>query len=446
MVISRAGRVVAVGGGHGVGKSVVAANLAVALAQDGARVVLVDAAAGAISQHALFGIARPGPGVEAFLAGALPDLAAGAVETGVAGLRLVPGSGAVVGAGELPTARTQQLIGHLRALDADVVLVDLGAAVGFDALDLFDAADLRLLVVTPALTSAHHAYAFMAGAAFRKLRRVAAAGGQLTRLDDALAGADATSGTGRLLAQLSGQDPALAASLRTGLSGFAVRLVGNKLSAARETGLIYALSRMAQEFLGIEASVLGSLRNSQGLHDSAGAGRPYLLHAAAEGAEGAATFRTIARALRAARWPASSAAGAEHAAPPPARAAALPVALPVNLADYERGYERHLVDLPATLVHPGGRLQVQLKDVSEGGALFEADQLPPVGTRGTLAVAGLADQPALACVVRHCQPASRRAGVQFLAGRDEGRRVVDGIRMLGLDRLLGDEAGAGRGG
>jgi len=89
MVNSRPGRVVSVGGGKGgVGKSVVAANLAVAMAQRGARVVLVDADLGAANQHTLFGIARPGPGVEAFLDGSLAELAQAEVESGVPGLRL----------------------------------------------------------------------------------------------------------------------------------------------------------------------------------------------------------------------------------------------------------------------------------------------------------------------------------------------------------------------
>src|SRR5512137_2858311 len=99
MVNTRPGRLISVGGGKGgVGKSLVAANLAVAMAEDGARVVVVDADLGAANQHALFGLTRPGPGLEGFLRGELPELGAAAVETGVAGLRLVPGSSGVVGA------------------------------------------------------------------------------------------------------------------------------------------------------------------------------------------------------------------------------------------------------------------------------------------------------------------------------------------------------------
>ena len=56
----RAPRVIAVGAAlPGVGKSVVASNLAVAIAGLGRQVVVVDLDLGAPRQHALFGVAAP---------------------------------------------------------------------------------------------------------------------------------------------------------------------------------------------------------------------------------------------------------------------------------------------------------------------------------------------------------------------------------------------------
>jgi flagellar biosynthesis protein FlhG len=434
MVNSRPGRVVSVGGGKGgVGKSVVAANLAVAMAQRGARVVLVDADLGAANQHTLFGIARPGPGVEAFLDGSLPDLAGAEVDTAVPGLRLVPGSGGVVGAANLPTARKQKLIRHVRALDADVVVVDVGAGVAFNALDLFDVADLRLVVMSPQLTSAQNAYAFMKGAVFRELRRIAAATGQQARIDEAIEGTEPTGSTAQLLARVAAEDAPLAAALQAGLAGFGARLLGNQLFEPREAGVVYALSRMARDFLGLEAPVLGALRASRRVHDSVNDGRPYLLHAGVDGDECAATLRAVAQALLQAPLPRVAAAAAAldgHPAPAP-RAPLAAHSLPVAVSAYERAYERHAVDLAATLVYPGGLLPARLRDVSETGALLELDRPPPAGTRATLVLTGLGEQPSLACVVRHVDPAARRAGVEFLADPETGRAAADGIRRLG---------------
>jgi flagellar biosynthesis protein FlhG len=432
MVNSRPGRVISVGGGKGgVGKSVVAANLAVAMAQAGARVVVVDADLGAANQHTLFGIARPGPGVEAFLEGALPDLASATLETGIPGLRLVPGSSGVVGAANPSTARKQRLIRHVRALDADVVVVDVGAGVAFNALDLFDVADLRLVIMTPQLTSAQNAYAFMKGAVFRELRRIAAASGQQALIDGAAEGAEPTAGTPHLLARLSVEDGALAAALQAGLAGFGARLVGNQLFEPREANVIYALSRMAHDFLGLDAPVLGALRASRRIHDSVDDGRPYLLHAGVDGDECAATLRAIARTLLDAPLPRLAPAEAHaHAHAPPSAPAPPPASLPVAVSAYQRAYERHPVDVAATLVYPGGLLPVRLKDVSETGALLEVDRPPPAGTRITLVFAGQGE-PSVACMVRHGDAGVRRAGVEFLLEGEAARRTADGIRRMG---------------
>jgi flagellar biosynthesis protein FlhG len=411
---------------------VVAANLAVAMAQEGARVTLVDADLGAANLHTLFGIARPGPGVEAFLDGTLPDLAAAALETGVPGLRLVPGAGGVVGAANPQAARKQRLIRHVRALDADVVVVDVGAGVGFNALDLFDVADLRLVVMSPQLTSAQNAYAFLKGAVFRELRRLAAATGQQARIDEATEGAEPTGSTAALLARLAAEDVALAATLQAGMAAFGARLVGNQLFEAREANVVYALSRMARDFLGLEVPVLGTLRASRRVHDSVNDGRPYLLHAGVDGDECAATLRAVAHALLTAPLPRDAAAEVDgYTGPLAPRTPAPAASLPVAVTAYERAYERHPVDLSATLVYPGGLLPVRLRDVSETGALLELERPPPAGTRVTLVFTGLGEQPSLPCVVRHADVGSRRAGVEFLADREAGRRAADGIRRVG---------------
>lgn len=115
------------GGKGGVGKSVIAANLAISLARFGQRIVIVDADLGSANQHTLFGVDRPGYTLQALVEGRISSLEQAVVPTIAPRVALVPGSGAVVGAANIGHARKVKLIRHIAAIDADVVIIDCGA-------------------------------------------------------------------------------------------------------------------------------------------------------------------------------------------------------------------------------------------------------------------------------------------------------------------------------
>ena len=166
--------VVSCGGGKGgAGKSLVASNLGIALARLGMRTVLVDADLGAANLHTMFGIDQPGATLGALLDRRVRSLEEVAIPTGEPRLFLVPGTGAVVGSANLGHAQKMKLLGHIRRIDADVVIVDVGAGTAYNTLDLFDLGDVRLVVATPQLTSVQNAYAFIKGAVHRSLRAAA---------------------------------------------------------------------------------------------------------------------------------------------------------------------------------------------------------------------------------------------------------------------------------
>ena len=80
---SRARRIVAFGGGKGgIGKSVVAANVGIALAQLGHSVLLVDADLGGANLHTCLGVSQPAATLSDFVLRGVP-LAQLAVPTGI---------------------------------------------------------------------------------------------------------------------------------------------------------------------------------------------------------------------------------------------------------------------------------------------------------------------------------------------------------------------------
>jgi flagellar biosynthesis protein FlhG len=291
----KAGRVVSIGGGKGgVGKSVVAANLAVAFGHVGARVVVLDGDLGAPNQHTLFGINRPRPGLQAFLDREIDNLDDGAMETEARNVRLIAGS-SQVGVANINHGQKTRLLNHIRSIDADVVIIDVGAGTSYNVVDLFDAADLRVVVMTPELTSLQNAYAFLKASAHRAVRTVAVDDDERARLATAMSGAGETGALSRLVDGLAQEKAGLAERVRGVLRHFAAGIVGNWVGSDADVQTFYAMSRMIRDYLSMPANLLATIRQASAIRESVNRRRPLLLDQSGSGT--AAEFFQIAHML-----------------------------------------------------------------------------------------------------------------------------------------------------
>jgi len=160
-------KVIAVGAGRGgVGKALVAANLAIYFAQLGKTVVLVDADTTGTNLHAQFDLsaARHEP--------ALEDLEKALVPTSVPGLSILPAAhDAAYGPSLLRAGRKARWLARLRAIAADYLVIDAGPGAGNFSVDLMLAADVAIAVTTPDPAAVETTYRFVRAAYRRRLRR-----------------------------------------------------------------------------------------------------------------------------------------------------------------------------------------------------------------------------------------------------------------------------------
>ena len=163
-------RLIVVGAGRGgAGRSLLAANIAIYLAQTGKKVVAVDADPAGGPLHQLLGAARPPHGFGEFLRGRAQTLAELIVETPIASLDLVSGEGSALGSMKSKLT-AKAILGALRQLSADYVVVDLGPADATVALDLWLGADIPVAVTLPDPASIEATYRLVKSAFVRKLR------------------------------------------------------------------------------------------------------------------------------------------------------------------------------------------------------------------------------------------------------------------------------------
>ncbi len=291
----RAGRVVAVAGGKGgVGKSLVALNLAVMLGRLGYKTTIVDGDLGAPNVHTLLGVIRPGPGLGGYLDHEIETLEEAAIAVDAPNLRMIAGT-ARPGAANLNAGQKVRLLKAIANLSGDVVVVDVGAGTAYNTIDLVTAADLKLLVMTPQLTSLQNAYTFLKACVQRVLRRLPDTAEDRRVLDELLTGDGDGRPVQRAVAILRDDNPELAAQVIDVLSRFGVMIVGNMLTAENDHAVLNRISNMISDYLMLQAPIVATLPLSDVTRRSVDLRKPIAL--TDRPADAVGQLRRLARAV-----------------------------------------------------------------------------------------------------------------------------------------------------
>jgi MinD-like ATPase involved in chromosome partitioning or flagellar assembly len=373
--------VVAVGSAQaGAGKSIVASNLAAALAGLGRKSVLVDLDPLTPRQHDLVGAAPAKKPLQAWLEERRQARDSGPVATRVRNLRLLP----YVGLDAESTTERRAIAEAVRSVEGEFVVVDIGAANREDLFDGFAEGALRLLVSSGDPAGLEATFAFLKSAALRAERR-----------------------HGR--------------GARAVLERFSGGLLGNGGAAPEEAERFHAFSRLVLAELGIPLPTVGCLRSSPRIPQSIVARQPLVA--------GRGQDDNVRAFVHLAEWVVAAAGGPARSCPldgPPLAVA--PGPLPARLSDYERRHPRFPVDWAATLELPSGATAIRVCDVSESGAGVETPLSLRVGDRGVVHFDQLRGQPPLQVVVKNVLPGLRRVGLGFSERGPATARLVAAAR------------------
>jgi flagellar biosynthesis protein FlhG len=166
-------KVWAVGGGKGgVGKSVISTLLAFWLTRMDKQTILVDTDLGGANLHTLMGIKSPPRTLNDFITRKFDSLEDICIPSEIENLRLISGAGEILSLANPKFAQKVKIIQNIFRLDADYIVLDLGAGTSFNALDFFLVAHQKIAVLSPQPTSIQNAYAFIRNAVYRRLSQL----------------------------------------------------------------------------------------------------------------------------------------------------------------------------------------------------------------------------------------------------------------------------------
>ncbi|OQW37658.1 MAG: hypothetical protein A4E19_13370 [Nitrospira sp. SG-bin1] len=242
-------------GKGGVGKSVVSANLALALAKSGRQVILGDLDVGGADAHIMFGELNPTLTLTDFLNKRVNRLDEVVIPVTVhPNLRLIAGTGDTLATANMAYARKKRLMKQFRDLEADIVVIDIGAGTNYHALDFFLMADIHLAVATPEPTAILDLYRFIKLAAIRRVLASFVARGSMS---DVLSNRDFTS-VEEVMEVVGATDAEGREEAAAALHSFRPGLIVNRVSDRSQVNVLY-LRKILHQYVGGDLTLLGEI-------------------------------------------------------------------------------------------------------------------------------------------------------------------------------------------
>jgi len=265
------------GGKGGIGKSFILSTMGNYLAMKDKKVVLVDADLGAANLHTFLGISKPGTSLTNFFENKVP-LSKLLVKSGIQNMDLLVGAIHSMAPDSIKYAQKLKFFRHIKKLDADYILIDLGAGAHFNTIDTFLLADKMIVVIVPEITAIENMYAFAKNVFLRKLMNTLGSNGfkdefkmvwghrkdyNITTLK-------------QLIEHLKGLSTPIAGLIEKELSNFRLQIILNQVKQEQEKKIGNSVKSICLKHFGMNASYIGCIESDDFISRSINARQPYM--------------------------------------------------------------------------------------------------------------------------------------------------------------------------
>ncbi len=269
----------AVGGGKGgVGKSLVTANLSICLALMGHKVIAIDLDLGGANLHTCLGISIPDKTLSDYLAKRVLNIEELVTPSPIKNLSIISGAQDDVGIANMKQMQKSKLLSKLWELDADYIILDLGAGTTANTLDFFLAAHQGILVALPEPTSIENTYRFIKSIYHRKLKMVEDFLEIGPLIDQAMNAKISQNYTpADLIRQVSEIDQNLGSKLKMEISKLTPKLVINQVRTQTDVDIGHSMRIICKKYFGMNLDFVGYLDYDATVWQSVKKRRPLLL-------------------------------------------------------------------------------------------------------------------------------------------------------------------------
>ena len=272
----------AIGGGKGgIGKTLLTSNIAVFLSWLNKKVVVIDMDLGGANLHTSLGVSNPSHTLGDLLYKRVDNPNLLLQPTSYRNLSLISGANDPTSIANMPHLQKTRLSRKLREIDADFVLLDLGAGTTNNTLDFFLLADKKLIIVTPEPTSVENAYRFIKAAFYRMLRSVTPTPYVRQLIEHAM---DEKNSRGianpkQLLNEVARLSPSEGENLKQRMETFTFSLIVNQVRARVEGDIGKSIQIVCEKYFGINVDYAGFIPYDNAVWQSIRKRVPFLVDA-----------------------------------------------------------------------------------------------------------------------------------------------------------------------
>lgn len=252
-------------GKGGVGKSLLSANLAIALGQAGKKVVLADLDLGASNLHLAIGHNVKNNSIGTYITDKT-DFKSIIEPTEYENVSFIAGDSQIPGLTSLKAAQKARLLRNFHSLDCDYLILDLGAGTHQIILDFFLQSPQGILVTAPTVTATLDGYLFLKNCVFRLMYTTFKKGTQGHEYLDQIK-KDSQRMKSLYIPQITQAlekiDPENTKLFKSRMAQFCPRLILNMISDPKEANMATRVRTSCKQYLGLDIDYLGLMYRDQ---------------------------------------------------------------------------------------------------------------------------------------------------------------------------------------